>query len=100
MALVQHGVRMIHVSYTDLRKRLAHYMDRANDDRDAILVTRQGSEPVVMLAQSEYDGLMETLHLLSSPVNAQRLTDSIAAADRGEVFEVTWDEATQAYKRA
>lgn len=90
---------MIHVSYTDLRKNLAHYMDRANDDRDAILITRQGSDPVVMLAQSDYEGMLETLHLLSSPENAKRLKRSIAAADRGEVFEVEWDEATQAYKR-
>ena len=90
---------MIHVSFTELRKRLAHYMDRANADRDAILVTRQGSEPVVMLAQSEYEGMLETLHLMSSPANAKQLNESIAQADRGEVFEVVWDEKTQAYTR-
>lgn len=90
---------MIHVSYTDLRKRLAHYMDRANGDRDAILVTRQGSDPVVILAQSEYEGLLETLHLRSSPENARRLDEAIAQAERGEAFEVVWDKATQAYIR-
>ncbi|WP_375427686.1 type II toxin-antitoxin system Phd/YefM family antitoxin [uncultured Sphingomonas sp.] len=89
---------MIHVSYTDLRKRLAHYMDRANDDRDAILVTRQGSDPVILLAQSEYEGLLATLHLLSSPANTQRLQDSVAALDAGEGFEVVWDDAAQAYR--
>lgn len=82
---------MIHVSYTDLRKRLAHYMDRANDDRDAILITRQGSEPVVMLAQSEYEGMLETLYLRSNPVNAQRLDDAIAEAERGEHIAVIWN---------
>lgn len=90
---------MIHVSYTEFRNRLAHFMDRANDDRDAILVTRQGSEPAVLLAQSEYERMMETLHLLSNPVNAARLNESIAALDAGEGFEVVWDEETQAYKR-
>ena len=90
---------MIHVSYTDLRKNLARYMDRANDDRDAILITRQGSEPVVMIAQSEWEGMLETLHLRSSPANAERLDKAIAALDAGEGFEVVWDEETQAYKR-
>lgn len=89
---------MIHVSYTDLRKNLAHYMDRANDDRDAILITRQGSEPVVMIAQSEWEGMLETLHLRSTPANAERLDKAIAEAERGEGIEVEWDEETQAYK--
>ena len=78
---------MIHVSYTDLRKNLASYMDRANDDRDAILVTRQGKEPVVMMAASEFDGWMETVRLLSNPRNAERLLASIADADAGKLTE-------------
>ena len=90
---------MIHASFSELRKRLSHYMDRAVDDRAPVLVTRQGHEPVVMLAQSEYEGMLETLHLRSSPENARRLDDSIAALERDEGFEVVWDEETQAYKR-
>ena len=78
---------MIHVSYTDLRKNLASYMDRANDDRDAILVTRQGKEPVVMIAASEYEGWIETCHLMSNPKNAERLLASIADADAGKFVE-------------
>lgn len=78
---------MIHVSYTDLRKNLASYMDRANDDRDAILVTRQGKEPVVMMSASEFDGWMETVRLLSNPRNAERLLASIADADAGKLTE-------------
>jgi PHD/YefM family antitoxin component YafN of YafNO toxin-antitoxin module len=30
---------------------------------------------------------METLHLLRSPANARRLTESIAAADAGKLVE-------------
>lgn len=90
---------MIHVSYTDLRKRLAHYMDRANDDRDAILITRQGSEPVVMLAQSEYESMLGTLYLMSNPANAERLARSIAQADAGEgLIEAVWDTDAKTYK--
>lgn len=82
---------MLHVSYSDLRKRLAHWMDRANDDRAPILVTRQGSEAVVMMALSQYEGMLETLHLRSSPANAQRLNESIAEFDAGKGFEVVLD---------
>jgi antitoxin YefM len=82
---------MIHVSFTDLRKRLAYFMDRALDDRAPILVTRQGSEPVVMLAQSEYDSMVESLYLQSNPANAARLSESIAQLDAGERIAVAWD---------
>jgi antitoxin YefM len=89
---------MIHVSFTDLRKRLAHFMDRAVDDRAPVLVTRQGHEPVVLLAQSEYDSLLETLHLLSTPANAQALMKAIEEMERGEGIEVEWDEAAGMYR--
>ena len=90
---------MIHVSFSELRKRLAHFMDRAVDDRAPVLVTRQGHEPVVMIAQSDYEGLLETLYLRSSPVNAQRLDEAIADADAGRnMIEVEWDEQAQMYK--
>ena len=78
---------MIHVSYTELRNNLAAYMDKANEDRDAILITRQGSEPVVLVAASEYAGWAETIHLLSNPRNAKRLLDSIAEAGAGNLEE-------------
>jgi len=89
---------MIHVSFTDLRKRLAHFMSRAVDDRAPVLVTRQGHEPVVMLAQSEYDSIMETLHLLRSPANARALEAAVADADAGRnMIEVEWDAQAQTY---
>ena len=90
---------MIHVSFTHLRKRLAHFMDRAVDDRAPVLITRQGHEPVVMMAQSEYDGMTETLHLLRSPANAARLYEAIADADAGRnMIEVEWDEQARVHR--
>ena len=90
---------MIHASFTDFRKRLAHFMDRAHQDHDAILITRQGSEPVVMLAQSDYDSLLETLRLRSSPINAARLDEAIATYDAGGGFDVVWDDRAGAFRR-
>lgn len=90
---------MIHVSFSELRRRLAHFMDRAVDDRAPVLVTRQGHEPVVMMAQSDYDSIMETLHLLSSPANARRLDEAIADANAGRnMIEVEWDDQAKAFR--
>lgn len=89
---------MIHVSFTDLRKRLAHFMDRTVDDRAPLLVTRQGHEPVVMMAQADYDSIMETLYLKSNPENARQLDEAIAALDRGEGIEVIWDDEARTHR--
>jgi antitoxin YefM len=78
---------MSHISYTELRANLARYMDEVCDSRAPLHVTRQNARSVVMLSAEEYNGLMETLHLLRSPANAARLLRSIADADAGKMME-------------
>jgi antitoxin YefM len=78
---------MSHVSYTELRTHLAKYMDEVCDSRAPLYVTRQNARSVVMLSADEYEGMMETLHLLRNPANAGRLLASIAEADAGKFTE-------------
>jgi antitoxin YefM len=78
---------MSHVSYTELRTKLAKYMDKVCDSRAALHITRQNARSVVMLSEEEYDGMVETLHLLRSPKNAERLLRSIKAADAGKLVK-------------
>ena len=79
---------MKHVSYSDLRANLAKYMDEVSDSRAPLHVTRQNARTVVMMSEDEYDGMIETLHLLRSPANAARLLRSIKAADAGKLREL------------
>ncbi|HEY0329725.1 MAG TPA: type II toxin-antitoxin system prevent-host-death family antitoxin [Rhodopseudomonas sp.] len=76
---------MTHISYSELRKNLASYMDEVCDSRAPLHVTRQNARTVVMMAEDDYDGLMETVHLLKSPANAVRLLRSIEEADAGRL---------------
>jgi antitoxin YefM len=78
---------MAHVSYTELRSRLAFYMDEVCNDRAPLLVTRQNARSVVLMSEEDYEGLMETVHLLKSPANAARLLRSIQEADEGKLTE-------------
>jgi antitoxin YefM len=78
---------MSHVSYTELRAKLAHYMEQVCDSRDVLVVTRQNARSVVLVSEDEYMSIMETLHLLRSPANAARLMKSIAEADAGDLVE-------------
>jgi antitoxin YefM len=78
---------MAHVSYSELRNNLASYMDEVCDDRAPLFVTRQNARSVVLMSEEDYEGLMETVHLLKSPANAMRLLRSIKEANEGKLIE-------------
>lgn len=75
------------VSYSELRQKLKTHIDKVCDDHAPLLVTRRNGEPVVVMSLSEYESLEETLHLLSSPANAEHLRRSLAEAETGEFVE-------------
>jgi antitoxin YefM len=75
------------VSYSDARANLKQVMDRVIEDRTEVIVTRQKAEAVVMVSLSEWNSISETLHLLSSPKNAERLRQSIEQMDVGKGTE-------------
>ena len=80
------------VTYTDARKHLKAVMDSAIHDKEETVITRTGQEAVVVVAKEEWDAIQETLHLLSSPVNAARLREAIAQLDAGRGTERTLAE--------
>lgn len=75
------------LNYTHVRQHLAEVMDSVCETRAPVVVTRQGAESVVLLSLEEFRAMEETLHLLRSPRNADRLLRSIADADAGRVEE-------------
>ena len=72
------------LTYSKARKNLARLMDRVTEEREVAVITRRNKEDVVLLARDEFDGLMETVHLLRSPANRRRLFTAMEAAERGE----------------
>jgi antitoxin YefM len=72
------------VSYSEARANLKDVMDRVVADKTEIIVTRQKAEAVVMVSLSEWNSMVETAHLLSSPMNAERLRRSIEQMNAGK----------------
>jgi antitoxin YefM len=75
------------INYSDARQKLKEIMDRVVADMTQIVITRQKAEPVVMVSLEEWNSILTTLHLLSSPANAERLVSGIAQLDAGEGIE-------------
>lgn len=79
---------MTTVSFTELRGNMATYFDRVADDREPLVVTRPGGkENVVVVSESEFAGWQETVHLLSSPANAERMARSLREVREGGASE-------------
>lgn len=72
------------MSYSDSRARYAEMLDTVTDDREEVIITRAGHEPVVVVSLDDYESLKETAYLLKSPTNARRLLASIEQLENGE----------------
>lgn len=68
---------MIAVTYSELKTGLKRYFDRVEDDDEVFLIKRRLGKGAVMMSIDEYNSIMETLHLLCSRKNADRLYESI-----------------------
>lgn len=71
------------ITYTTARARLAETMDRVCNDHEAIIITRNGRQSVVMVSLDDFNTLEETAYLLRAPKNARRLLDAIAELQEG-----------------
>jgi len=67
------------ITYSAARANFASTMDRVCNDHEALIITRNGEQSVVMLSLEDYTALEETAYLLRSPANAKRL---LAAMDQ------------------
>ena len=72
------------ITYSAARHDLKIFMDEACRNHEPILVTRRKGESVVILSLEEYQSLMESGYLLSSPANAARLTQSLEEGRAGK----------------
>ncbi len=84
---------MSHTTLTALRDNMASYFDRVAEDHEPLVVTRPaGKANVVVISEEDFAGWQETVHLLSSPRNAERLLASIAEADAGQMVEYVFTD--------
>lgn len=72
------------ITYTAARANLASTMDRVCNDHEALIITRNGDQSVVMLSLEDYKALEETAYLLRTPTNATRLLAATAQLNAGQ----------------
>lgn len=73
------------VSFTEARNSLKSVLDSVVNDADTAVITRRDSEDAVVMSLDYFNSLMETVHLLRSPANAEHLNRSIEQFKAGKV---------------
>ncbi|MCX2499451.1 type II toxin-antitoxin system Phd/YefM family antitoxin [Plesiomonas shigelloides] len=75
------------VSFTEARNSLKSVLDSVVNDADTTIITRRDADDAVVMSLDYYNSLMETVHLLRSPANADHLNRSIAQFKAGRVTQ-------------
>ena len=75
---------MLAASYSKVRERLKDYCDKATEDYETIIITRERGENVVLLSESTYNNLMENLYIRSNRRYYEELMASIAQLKKGK----------------
>ena len=72
------------VTASEARQRLFPLIEEVNDDQVAVeIVSKKGT--AFLVSADEYRSLKETVYLLQSPKNAERLRESLAEVREGDV---------------
>ena len=75
------------ITYSAARANLATTMDRVCNDHEALIITRNGDQSVVMLSLEDFSALQETAYLRRNPANAKRLLSATAQLAAGQGTE-------------
>ena len=78
------------ISASEARASLFPLMQQVNDDHEPVRIRSKGGDVVLMSAE-DFDSWQETIYLLRSPANAQRLMEAVAR-DKSDTATATVDK--------
>jgi antitoxin YefM len=76
------------ISASQARAQLFPLIEQVNEDMKPVVITSKAGN-AVLISESEYESMLETAYLLSTPANREWLLDSLAQADRGELIPLS-----------
>lgn len=78
------------ISVTDAKQRFTELVKGVHENLARYVVTKNGEEAAVVISAEEYDGLLETLDILTNKPEARAIAEGSQEARRGRT--VSFDE--------
>jgi len=75
------------ITYSHARENLAHTITQVCKNHDPVIITKKGTDAVVMISLEDFESMKETTYLLRSPKNARRLLESIQQLEEAKGIE-------------
>ncbi|QQS49244.1 MAG: type II toxin-antitoxin system Phd/YefM family antitoxin [Acidobacteriota bacterium] len=85
----------IQTTYSNARANLSTLLDQVIEDLEIVVISWRGSEDVALAVMSRLESFLETVHLLSSPKNAQWLLTTLKRATSRRLKSQTMDRLRQ-----
>ena len=73
------------INFSEARNRLKSVLDQVVEDADYTIISRRNAADAVVMSLDQFNGLLETVHLLKNPANVAHLTKSIEQYRSGEL---------------
>ena len=83
---------MLAANYSEFRTDLKKFLDNVEFNNETLVIKRGKGNGTVMISLDEYNSIMETMHLLSSKKNADRLYESIEQMKSGKTIQPKLDD--------
>ena len=69
------------IRYTEARNNFKHIIGKVCDDFDEYIISTKDNKTAVLLSYEAYSAMQETMYLLSSKKNRDRLNDAVDQID-------------------
>ena len=79
------------VFYSQARNNLRTLIDKVCDDFDEYIITTKDNKSAVLISYDEYSAMKETMYLLSSKNNRDRLLDAVDQIEKTAFRKVEID---------
>jgi antitoxin YefM len=71
-------------NFTEFRTKLKQFLDDVENNNETLVIKRGTGHGAVLISLDEFNSILETVHLLSSKTNADRLYESIKQMKTGK----------------
>lgn len=75
---------MIAANYSNVRQNFKDYCDKATNDFETIIITREHGDNVVMMSEAEYNNILGNLYVRSNMAYYSELLKSIEQLKAGK----------------
>ncbi len=89
--ILTRGSVMQAVLYSQARNNLREIINKVCNDFDEFIITTKEKQSVVLISQEEYDSMKETIYLLSSKNNRDRLLSAVDQIESAQFMKKDLD---------